>query len=208
MPRPSLTLAARALGLLTVALFLATAFTPLPNAAAHWLAVPGRVEPADAIVVLGGGMYPDGTLSNSSLRRALHGIVLVRRGLAPRLVLLGGAPRHWKTEAQARVELAQAMGVSDQDIVVPGGATTTRDEALRVREALEPLGARTILLVTNAQHMRRAQRLFERAGFTVLPAPAEEFTAAAAAPGDRLALAQRVLQEVIARLYYRAAGYL
>jgi uncharacterized SAM-binding protein YcdF (DUF218 family) len=36
---------------------------------------------------------------------------------------------------------------------------------------LQPAGVTRIALVTHAWHMERSVRLFERAGFTVLPAP-------------------------------------
>lgn len=43
-------------GLALVFLFLAVAFTPLPNLLAGWLILPSQIEAAEAIVVLGGGI--------------------------------------------------------------------------------------------------------------------------------------------------------
>src|SRR2546421_11434156 len=51
-------------------------FTPLPNVLNRWAGVSARLQPAAAIVVLGGGMEGDGALSTSSLRRTIHGITL------------------------------------------------------------------------------------------------------------------------------------
>jgi uncharacterized SAM-binding protein YcdF (DUF218 family) len=56
--------------------------------------------------------------------------------------------------------------------------------------------------------MVRAQALFERVGFEVFPAEADDFSRAAAGPEERLQLMRRVAQEFVARLYYRLAGYL
>ena len=47
----------------------------------------------------------------------------------------------------------------------------TRENAARSAEILLPAGARRIVLVTHAAHMRRAVEAFEHAGFTVIPAP-------------------------------------
>ena len=47
----------------------------------------------------------------------------------------------------------------------------TRENAARSAEILLPAGARRIVLVTHAAHMRRSVEAFERAGFTVIPAP-------------------------------------
>jgi uncharacterized SAM-binding protein YcdF (DUF218 family) len=87
-------------------------------------------------------------------------------------------------------------------------ANTTREEALRIGAELRPRHARRILLVTDSMHMRRAQGLFEAAGFEVLPATADTISGRARAPEDRLELMRWVLGEAVARVYYRLAGYL
>jgi uncharacterized SAM-binding protein YcdF (DUF218 family) len=92
--------------------------------------------------------------------------------------------------------------------LIEGEARTTREEAVRLRATLGLRGVRSILLVTDSQHMLRAQGLFDRAGFEVLPAPADDFSSAATEPEERLRLMRRVGQEILARLYYRLAGYL
>ena len=56
--------------------------------------------------------------------------------------------------------------------------------------------------------MIRARRLFERAGFDVFAAPADDVSTTARTPEERLQLARAICGEVLARLYYRIAGYL
>jgi uncharacterized SAM-binding protein YcdF (DUF218 family) len=197
--------ALRVIGAAAILALLTAAFTPLPNAGAQWLAVPARLEPADAIVVLAASAYPDGTLSPSSLHRAVHGIALRRRDLAPLLVLSGSPPSPGSDEAAARRTLARQMGVPPEGLVTVTGPTTTREEAVQIRALLG--GRRTILLVTSSAHMPRARRAFERVGFTVFPAPADTLSPTAHSPSQRLNLAQQVVQEVVARAYYRAAGF-
>lgn len=201
-------LSLRLLGLAGVLLFLSSAFTPLPNLLARSGSTSPRREPAEAIVVLAGGLQPDGLLSDLSLRRALQGIVLHREGLASLLVFLGEARGEHPSEASIRAELARQLGISPKVILTEAGARTTREEAVRVEKLLRPMGVGRILLVTDSQHMTRAQALFERAGFEVLPAPANDFSSAAVAPEERLRLVRRIAQEFVARLYYRMAGYL
>lgn len=196
------------LGVVGVALFVASAFSPLPNLLTRWLSIPPRLEPAEAIVVLGGGLRQDGVPSNASLRRVLHGIVLYRAGLASRLVLLGEARAGGSTEAQVRAELAGRLGISPAAVLTDAGARTTREEAVRVGSLLGPTGVRRILLVTDSLHMARARGVFERAGFEVLAAPADELSSLERNPEKRLQLMRRVLEELLGWLYYRAAGYL
>jgi uncharacterized SAM-binding protein YcdF (DUF218 family) len=195
------------LGSLGVLLFLAVAFTPLSNVLNRGLRVDARLEPADAIVVLASDVAPDGTLSNQSLRRALHGVALYRRGLAPLLLFSGIRPSGGPSEALARADLARSLGIPPEAVLTAEEIRTTRDEALSVAARLRPRGARRILLVSDSQHLVRAARLFERAGFEVLAAPADSISPASATPGARLGLMLAVVQELLSRLYYRVAGY-
>lgn len=198
----------RFLGLAGVVTFVTSAFTPLPNLLARSLSTPARLERAEAIVVLGGKIEPDGTLNNASFRRAVHGIGLHRMRLAPLLVFLGAERNGGVSEAEVRVELARQMGISREVILTEAGARTTREEAVRVEALLRPMGVRRILLVTDSLHMVRAQGLFERASFQVLAAPEDDFPNSADTPGERLRLMRRILQELFARIYYHVAGHL
>lgn len=160
-------------------------------------------------MVLGAGVEPDGTLSDPSLRRAVYGITLARQGLAPLLVLLGGAPRDGgPPEASVRAALAQKLGLPPATILTETEAHTTREEAARLGQRLPPLGVRRILLVTGTLHMARARGVFERAGFAVLPAPVEERSLQATQPEDRLKLVRGLAAELLGVAYYLAAGYL
>jgi uncharacterized SAM-binding protein YcdF (DUF218 family) len=199
----------RVLGLAAVVLFLVTAFTPLANVASRALEARERLEPADAIVVLATAVFPDGTLTDSSLRRALHGVLLHRRNLAPLLVLTGIVlPEGGADEAAARARLARTLGVPAEAVVTVSGVQTTREEARRATAVLRPRGVRRVLLVSDAQHLIRARALFARAGFEVLPAPVDQLPADTTTPAARLHLTQEVLQELLARLAYRLAGQL
>ena len=189
-----------------MALFAVLAFTPLSNGLYGVLVPPAAPpEPAAAIVVLG-SRVDDGVLSNSSLRRALGGVVLFRKGLAPLLVMLGS--RGTPSEADVRVRLAQDLGVPAAALLADARGRTTRDEARVCWEDLAPRGMRRILLVTSREHMQRAAALFRRAGFEVVESPVEELSSTVGQPQERLELARVLLRELVARAYYRAAGYL
>lgn len=198
----------RPLGFAGVLLLITSAFTPLANILVGWLSIPQRLERAEAIVVLGSKIEADGKLNNASSRRALHGILLHRKGFAPLLLFFGSDHSEDFVEAEVRSELAQELGISSGMILTEAQARTTREEALRAEALLRPMGVQRILLVTDSLHMVRAQGLFERAGFEVLAAPADDFSTSADAPEKRLRLMRRVLEELFALIYYRVAGYL
>jgi uncharacterized SAM-binding protein YcdF (DUF218 family) len=193
--------ALRVVGGATLAGFALCAFTPLPNEVCRRSVVAAEPRPAQAIVVLGSTMTPDGMLSASSLRRALHGIELYRRGLAPWLVFLGPRDASGNSQAAIRAELARRSGVPPEAIVTGDEMWTTREEAEGVRRLLAPKGAREILLVTGGLHMRRARWLFERAGFEVIPAPLSDASCESIGPESRIGLTLSLLQEWLARVY-------
>lgn len=197
----------RFLGFVSVVVFLLTAFTPLPNVLAAWTQVHADLQAADAIVVLAASVNAHGTLSANSLRRAVEGAVLYQKKLAPLLVLSGPANGVGVVEAHVRAELARVMGIPATAIITETTALTTREEARRLSALLQPRGIQRILLVTDATHMPRSLRLFEQAGFVVHPAPVDEL-ALARSPESRLKLMRLLAQELLARLYYRVAGYL
>jgi uncharacterized SAM-binding protein YcdF (DUF218 family) len=193
--------ALRVVGAATLAGSALAAFTPLPNALCRRAVVAPDPRPAQAIVVLGSTMTRDGMLSASSLRRALHGILLYRRGLAPSLVFLGPRNASGRSQAEARAVLALECGIPPEAIITGEGMWTTRDEARGVKALLEPRGARRVLLVTGSLHMRRARWLFEKEGLEVVPAPLPDTSCESIGPESRLGLTMSLVQEWLASAY-------
>ncbi len=199
----------RALGAVTLLVSVFVAFTPLANVLGSRLAPPEELAPADAIVVLGGGLGPEVELSRPSLKRAVRGIELYQLGYSPLLVLLGPSRYEgYPSEAQVRWRLARTMGVDPDHLLTEENGLNTREEARLSRERLLPLGIESILLVTEGQHLIRAVELFENEGFQVYAVPANDYSTQPAGPGGRIALMKRILEEQAARIYYRLAGYL
>lgn len=131
----------------------------------------------DAIVVLGGGIYPKGTLrsgdelSHWSLERTLCGAELYQHGYAPSLLFSGGDGAIFGTgpkEAPAMKQLAMRAGVPAQAIELENVSRTTYEGAVAVGRILE---AKSVLLVTSAFHMPRALALFRKQGVDATPSP-------------------------------------
>jgi len=193
---------ARAAGAAALAAYFVCAFTPLTGAVYRALAMEAELRPADAIVVLGAGVTPEGELSGNSLRRTVYGIRLYRRGLAPRIMLLG-PEKEGTVEAEVRARLAADLGVPAAAVIVEPGGHTTRDEARLVAERLSAFRPVTVLLVTNLHHIPRARLQFEKEGMVVAPAPVPEDSARIERPQHRIALAISLVQELAARAYNR-----
>ncbi len=132
--------------------------------------------PADAIVVLGCGMYfhaPEyggDTVSQDSLARLRFAARLQRETGKPILVT-GGKPA-----GNSSSEAEQMKLVLEQDFNVPvrwveGASDNTLENARLSRQLLAQTGITRIYLVTHAWHMPRAMKTFQAAGFQVIPAP-------------------------------------
>lgn len=130
---------------------------------------------AGAIVVLGGGR--DGrareyegrdTLRADTLVRVRYGAVLAREFGLP-LAVAGGTVFDSNTRAVGAI----MADVLEQEFRVPVDwiETSSRNTAENAANLAEMLPVKRIILVTHASHMRRAVAVFERAGFTVVPAP-------------------------------------
>lgn len=130
---------------------------------------------AQAIVVLGGEVYHDApeyggdTVRSYSLERLRYAARLQRASGLP-LLASGGSPESGIAESLAMWEtLRTDFGVDTRWVEIT--SLTTAENARHSRAILQPSGIDRILLVTHAWHMRRAQMAFEKAGFTVIPAP-------------------------------------
>ncbi|WP_437276363.1 YdcF family protein [Sorangium sp. So ce375] len=194
-----------AVGVVGLLAFAVAAFTPVAAPLDRWLASAPDAGQADAVVVLGADVDPDGRLPEDSHRRAVEAVALYREGRAP-LVLMLGCRNGPASEAESRARLAQGLGVPPSALLTETRGLTTAVEAQRSAELLLPRGARRILLVTGAHRIVRARRLFERAGFEVLAAPVPEGSPTSNAPGARLSAIGRLLQELAARALARLRG--
>jgi uncharacterized SAM-binding protein YcdF (DUF218 family) len=123
------------------------------------------LEPLDAIVVLGAPLRPSGRLSPILEERVAAAAALYHAGGARLVVATGGitegAPR---AEADAIAEGLAAAGIPD--VLVERDARTTAENARFTAWLLAPLGARTVWIVTQPFHGRRAALLFRRAGLS------------------------------------------
>ena len=183
------------------------------------------VPKAQAIVVLSEGRtLAPGTAGTSEWNdgdRFWGGIALYKAGKAPWLVFTGGwIP--WQRELAPEGEVlkvwARSQGVPDSAVQVTGKVTNTAEEAAAVAALLPKppsVGgskSNTVLLVTSAFHMPRAQRLFQQAGLQVLPYPVdfkvsagESFNAMKLLPSaDAWRLTEMAWRELLGRAYYTA----
>jgi uncharacterized SAM-binding protein YcdF (DUF218 family) len=148
---------------------------------------------ADAIVMLGGGTEPSryevaGMHLTPAADRLIMAMELARLGKAPTLVLGGGGAdldgefrgesemvRRWMTDRKA----------VPAEVLALKRCRDTHDEALQILALAEQRGWQQVLLVTSANHMRRAVATFRTAGVRVVPAPCNFVTELSLSPSPR-----------------------
>lgn len=139
------------------------------------------VEPADAVVVLGGILGPklrgsDQPNWTETVERFEAGVALVQSGKAGRLVFTG-ARMPWEdgetTEGAELRRLAIARGVPSEKILVTREIANTATEAEAVAELMKANGWKRVILVTTGWHMPRSALLFRRAGVDCIIFPVD-----------------------------------
>jgi uncharacterized SAM-binding protein YcdF (DUF218 family) len=136
---------------------------------------PAELQTADAIVVLGGGRRTDAaeyggdTLNDLSLARLRYAAHLQRASGLPILVTGGMPDGGTATEGRIMQHILQTeYGMSPRWI--EDASLTTWDNARLSAPLLKQAGARRVMLVSHAWHLRRAVPLFEAQGLAVVPA--------------------------------------
>lgn len=187
----------RALARLVAGLVLLLALTAAGVAAhALWLARwAGPPDPAATIIVLGGGVFADGSPGPDTLARTRHGIALYEAGLAPRMHFSGGHrnPAVPGT-AEGMRDAALAAGVPADAASTESGSRSTLENALLSRAPLGPRADQPAILVSDGYHLGRAWASFRWAGY----GPVELSAATAFGGGSAGAQAYRVGREALA----------
>ncbi len=117
---------------------------------------------AQAIVVLGGGVTDNGTLTPNSAERVAFGVELFEAGVAPLMVLTGGGPI---PEAPLMAEQARAAGIPDEALLVEPASRSTLQNALFTGDFDTLDKTQPVLLVSQRFHLPRAWASFRWAGF-------------------------------------------
>src|SRR5687767_9398781 len=117
---------------------------------------------AEAIVVLGCRVRPDGSPTSQLRRRVALAVALYETGAAPLLVLSGGGTP--VSEAQVMAGLARTAGVPEAALLYEGASRNTAENALNSARLLREMGLSRVLLVSSRTHLLRARWLFRLAG--------------------------------------------
>lgn len=178
--------------------------------------------PFDAIVVLGGSVLAsasgqDRVELNDTAERLLAAAELQTAGVAPVILATGGSGLvldSGQKEAPLMARVLEQLGVPKDRILLEDASRNTFENATLSKPVLSTIGARRVILVTSAWHMRRARAIFAKAGYDFEPFAADSVLEPLYFPGDLLpdtyALDKttRLLTEMVGFLSYRIMGRL
>lgn len=180
---------------------------------------PLRAPSAHAIVVLGGGQnhaapeFGADTVGESTLVRVRYAAHLQRLTGKP-LLVSGGSPEGSAiSEAQAMKTVLEKE-FQARVMWMEQSSNNTLENARASFRMLSAQGITRIYLVTHAWHTPRAQRVFEQAGFGVVPAPTGFRTAHRTTLRDFMPSASALrdsslfFHEAIGMLWYRLKSFI
>jgi uncharacterized SAM-binding protein YcdF (DUF218 family) len=133
-----------------------------------WAAIDRSIAPTsntsltrfDAIIVLGTPADGDGNPEPAQLARVTEAVNEYKRGVAPRLILTGGAAHNQFVEARVMARSAQAQGIPESAIFLEPEAKDTIQNACYSERIMKAHGWRSAEVVASAAHLPRAGLIF------------------------------------------------
>jgi uncharacterized SAM-binding protein YcdF (DUF218 family) len=109
----------------------------------------------DAIVVLGTPSKPDGTPSPEQRERVLEGVREYKAGVAPRLIMTGGAAHNALVEAHTMAQFAESQGVPADAMLEEDQAQNTVQNMYYSAKILHEHGWGSAEIVSSPYHLGR-----------------------------------------------------
>jgi uncharacterized SAM-binding protein YcdF (DUF218 family) len=114
----------------------------------------------DTLIVLGYPAKQDGTPRPEMRERVLEGVREYRAGVAPRIIMTGGAAHNDYVEAHVMAALAEAQGVPADAVFEEGQAKDTIQNAYYSVKIMQEHGWHSAEVVSSDSHLPRASLIF------------------------------------------------
>lgn len=161
-----------------------------------------EARPADAIVVFGAAEY-SGHPSPVLRARLDHGFELFRQGIAPVVIVTGGAAADPTfSEGGVGHDYLEHRGIPERNLIAETQGRDTAESAVRVAVIMRTNGLRSCVAVSDAYHVFRIRKLLEHEGVRpvyVSPRPDSK-------PRGAAQRALAVLREATSYLLWRMGG--
>ena len=152
--------------------------------------------------------------------RFFAGIRLFKQGKSKRIIFTNGYEPFFGNQISEGVlnrKDAIFMGIPSDSVLITGKAKNSYEESVELRKLFnkEQFLSNEIILITSAFHMKRAKKLFERAGFEVFEFPVDfkekclktklEYNVMCFIPNvKKLSASSLALREILGRIIYKS----
>ncbi|MFQ6672049.1 MAG: YdcF family protein [Candidatus Tectimicrobiota bacterium] len=195
------------IALLAILVLAVVAWRPILTGLGRFLVVDEPPVASDVVVVAGG-----------DVDRLAYGVELVKKGIAPRLLVLVNpedCPRFWdiKCGEKIRRRLLE-MGVREDQLIMEARPRSTHTEAVYARQDMEREGLGSAVVISEPFHMRRLSWAWRRVfadsdvGLTFTAIPFERTRVRLEGWWTRERELVFVFEEYVKLGFYWAKGYL
>jgi len=113
----------------------------------------GDVPNADAVLILGAYVFPDGTASSMLQDRLLQGYEIYNKGKVPKILVSGDHGRKEYDEVNAMKNFLKDKGVPGSDVFMDHAGFSTYESVYRARHIFK---VEKVIIVTQEYHLKRA----------------------------------------------------
>lgn len=167
-------------------------------------------QPADVIIILGGGIVTDLKILPWGVQeRVQRGVELYKQGFADKVIVTGGLVKNFGySESEIMAPYAQLLGIAGDDLFEENRAESTYDNAIYSQEIMKKQGWQTALLATSDFHTKRACRVFEKLNFNITCVAAYKHAGFTGYAYRNLLDLRSIIREYLATVYYFVRGYI
>jgi len=135
-----------------------------------WAAVERALAPTgntaqdhfDVLIVLGSPTDSDGNPSPLELARVTEAVQEYERGVAPRIIITGGAAKNRFVEAQVMARIAEAQGIPASAVIEDPYALNTIENTCNAQRIMRSHGWDSAEVISSPSHLPRAGLILSR----------------------------------------------
>lgn len=154
-----------ALAFITVLVLISTAFFVInayvERVGSKYIYSADEIPQADAILVLGAFVLPDGSVSYMLNDRLTVGYQLYEQGKAPKVLVSGDHGRRDYDEVNTMKDFMKKKGVPGQDVFMDHAGFSTYESMYRARDIFQ---VKKVIIVTQRYHLLRAVFIARKLG--------------------------------------------
>ncbi|GAB11368.1 hypothetical protein GOARA_068_00270 [Gordonia araii NBRC 100433] len=129
---------------------------------------PVSAPTGSAIVILGYGLRPNGSMAPELVKRLEAGLAQAQSSPQTPIFVTGGVPKKGITEAAAMKKWLVGRGIAESRITTEDKSTSTVSNAQNTTDLLRMRGISQIVLITSPNHIRRGAANFAGTGTKVV----------------------------------------